>query len=527
VVARLASGWSEALGGLPLALALHPRTLLLGFALAWAAGLAAIWVGVRRLAQLPARALLAGDTVSGEPAAERDRPGRGRWLLPGVLLVSAGLLLIAGRSLDPRILFFLLGSTLLCGLLWLSWRLLQPARVVPAPPRSRGPRLLLALTARNVSRQPGRSFATLCLFALASFTLVAVGAARHGSPPEEGERAGPTGGFALFARSSRPLFSDLNTPQGRAEVLGAFEPPAGFRVIALRTSLGDEASCRNPYRPRQPRVLGVPPEFVQRAAFRFASTAGSPARNPWTLLEAGGEEIPAIADMNTLMWSLELRVGDVVTLLDGRGRDRRCRIVAALQPSILQGALLVSEPRFLELFPSSQGARTFLIDCPPGTGDSIARALEEELSGLGFDATSTARRFAEFTAVERTYMAAFQALGGLGLLLGTFGLAALVLRNALERRGELALLRVLGFTSSALRWFLVVETGTLLGGGLAVGAVSALVAMGPSVAAAGGGVAWLPPVALVGLALACGLLASSLAARAALRGEELDGLRGE
>ena len=50
-------------------------------------------------------------------------------------------------------------------------------------------------------------------------------------------------------------------------------------------------------------------------------------------------------------------------------------------------------------------------------------------------------RIAAFHRVENTYLSTFQSLGALGLLLGTAGLAAVLLRNVLERRRELALLR--------------------------------------------------------------------------------------
>jgi len=39
--------------------------------------------------------------------------------------------------------------------------------------------------------------------------------------------------------------------------------------------------------------------------------------------------------------------------------------------------------------------------------------------------------------VQNTYLGTFQILGGLGLLLGSAGLGIVVLRNVLERRGEL------------------------------------------------------------------------------------------
>ncbi len=66
-----------------------------------------------------------------------------------------------------------------------------------------------------------------------------------------------------------------------------------------------------------------------------------------------------------------------------------------------------------------------------------------------------------------TYLATFQTLGGLGLLLGTVGLAAILLRNVLERRGELATLRALGFQRASLAWLVLAENTLLLLVGLA------------------------------------------------------------
>ena len=62
--------------------------------------------------------------------------------------------------------------------------------------------------------------------------------------------------------------------------------------------------------------------------------------------------------------------------------------------------------------------------------------------------TSFPIRLANFLAVQNTYLSTFQTLGGLGLLLGTLGLATVMLRNVVERRSELALLRAIGMTGS-------------------------------------------------------------------------------
>ena len=81
--------------------------------------------------------------------------------------------------------------------------------------------------------------------------------------------------------------------------------------------------------------------------------------------------------------------------------------------------------------------------------------------------------------VENTYLNTFQTLGGLGLLLGTFGLAVVMIRSVLERRGELALLQAVGFNRSSISWLVLAENGFLLLFGIAIGTVTALLAVLP------------------------------------------------
>src|SRR5258707_5373736 len=87
------------------------------------------------------------------------------------------------------------------------------------------------------------------------------------------------------------------------------------------------------------------------------------------------------------------------------------------------------------------------------------------------------QRLQSYLDVENTYRATFQALGGLGLLLGTLGLAVVLVRSVWERRGELALLRALGFRRSALGWLILAENAWLLLLGLAFGCVAAGIAI--------------------------------------------------
>ena len=129
--------------------------------------------------------------------------------------------------------------------------------------------------------------------------------------------------------------------------------------------------------------------------------------------------------------------------------------------------------------------------------------------------------------MQNTYLSTFQSLGGLGLLLGTFALAAVQLRSVLERRGELALLRATGFRRSKLALMVMVESTLLLLAGLTGGVVAALVAVLPHLLMRTAGIPWGSLAATLAVVLAAGLLASLGAAFATLRAPLLPALREE
>ena len=136
------------------------------------------------------------------------------------------------------------------------------------------------------------------------------------------------------------------------------------------------------------------------------------------------------------------------------------------------------------------------------------------MSDYGFDATSTAEKLANYQAVENTYLSTFQTLGGLGLLLGTLGLAILLLRNIIERRGELATLRAFGFRRATLSLMLLVENGFLLVIGMLIGSVSALIAVVPHL---GTQIPWFSLSMTLILVFLVGIISSIVAVSFALR----------
>ena len=158
---------------------------------------------------------------------------------------------------------------------------------------------------------------------------------------------------------------------------------------------------------------------------------------------------------------------------------------------------------------------------------AVAAAIEAHAGDLGADAIPTAQRLAEFHAVENTYLSTFKTLGGLGLLVGTVGLAAVLLRNVLERRRELALLGATGYRRAHIFAMVVSENALLLAWGLAIGASAALVAVAPALREHGGRLPAKDAATLIVAVFAGGLLSSAIATRAALRAPLLDSLRSE
>ena len=143
----------------------------------------------------------------------------------------------------------------------------------------------------------------------------------------------------------------------------------------------------------------------------------------------------------------------------------------------------MSDRDFVRLFPRHEGSRFFLLEAAADRRAQAAALLEDRLADFGFDVQSTAERLAAYHRVENTYLTTFQTLGGLGLVLGTFGLGAVLLRNVLERRRELALLRAVGYRGRHLATMVLAESVLLLSAGLAAGLLAAALAILPALVA--------------------------------------------
>jgi len=526
----LRTWWSGAVGTKVLTLHVSPVSLLAGAVGVAIAAMACIWWTLRGLARLSERSLLAGN-IADDADSMNKRPRRTTGAFAGAVAfaVLGGALISAARLkvIDPSGAFFGAGAAILIACLCIvALRLRRGSAQLSG---EQGWRPLARLGARNTSERPVRSVLAIAVIASATFILISVDAFRRGSVDPSDRHSG-TGGYPLLVDLTLPIIHDPNSPDGRDTLgLGA---AGDFTIEPFRVLPGDETSCLNLYQPTSPRILGATRRFIEAGRFSFqASLASNPAEraNPWLLLEQPLPDgaIPIVVDGNSLTYVLHKKLGDEIVVAHG-DRPLRLRVVAALADSIFQGELLVSDGNFTRLFPEQQGFRFLLIDAPAERAARLGSTIENGAADLGADAVPTAERLAEFHAVENTYLSTFQALGGLGLLVGTLGLAAILLRNVLERRRELALLRAVGYGRANLFLMVLAENGVLLGWGLAVGALSALVAIAPAAAERGARVPLSASGSLLLLAvLAAGLVSSIFATRAAWRQSLLAALRSE
>lgn len=538
IIAALATLWVGALGPFTLSLHVTPLSLLIGGLTGLAVLAAAVWWSARILRRTAALDLLGGWQVMSLPSVRQRR----RIVPPVVVVVSLALaatvlvLSLATGTIPTTAAFFL------CGALLLAAGLAGGAVALDAVARggasTADPRLsLVRLAVRSAARQRLRSLLTAGLVATAAFAIVAVAANRVDlAAVSPADRQSGTGGFALLGRSDLPMLLDPATPEGRAG-LGFDEDGRrqleGATVVALRARSGDDASCLNLQRPLTPRVVGVPATLRDRGGFPFLTLlpGGSDGRrpdNPWMLLDRQLPDgsIPAFGDESSTKWILKVGLGDTVSVPGPRG-DVRLKLVGLLRGSLWQSDLLIAEEQFTRAFGPEDGYRVLLVDVAPERTEAVRKALARNLGDFGLDVRRTSDVLAEYAGVQNAYLSTFQTLGGLGLVLGTFAVVTVLLRNILERRSELGMMLALGFRRTALVHLVTLESMLLVAAGLVVGTAAALLAVAPHMAESKADVPWLSILVTLLAVAAVGLAACRIAAGRVLDGRLLEAIRCE
>jgi ABC-type antimicrobial peptide transport system permease subunit len=181
------------------------------------------------------------------------------------------------------------------------------------------------------------------------------------------------------------------------------------------------------------------------------------------------------------MWALKRKVGDVLSYSDENGQQFKVQIVGTIKDSIFQGYLLVDERRFLEKFPSSPGYSVFLVDAADAAEiESLRNGLERSVTDVGGRVVTTRDILQSFHEIENTYIAIFNVLGTLGVILGSLGLVIVVARSIQERRGEFSVMMAIGIPRSVLRTMVFSEYRGLVLWGLLIGGVASLLSVWPN-----------------------------------------------
>jgi ABC-type lipoprotein release transport system permease subunit len=539
-------------------------SLAIGAAAGTATAAVAIVLSVWRIGLRWPRRLMAGQIHDTGPDIQPQKDAKdgsflfGSRAIPAAIVVVGILaaLLLGGVGEEFRAgTFFAAGTAVLMVALLLVWKLLKrcaAGRLVVA-----GGGNIRRLALAGAARHPGRSTLAMGLMAAAFFLIVAVGAFRREPLGEKPRLKSANGGFSLYVQTEMPVYHGLGSEAGRENMGFSREELLLLnrcKIFSLRTQRGDDASCLNLYRPGQPTVLGLPGTLIERGG--FAWDAGG-----WEdLRQANREKVPVVLERNTAKYALH--VGGVGTRFaiaggkvsgticrngpegaahkwcltpfphDEQGRPVELEIVGLLAASLFQGDLLVDERAFKKLFPDTSGYGVFLVDVPAGDTyrrdvAAVQTALQRVLEDYGATVETTGGRLARLAVVQNTYLSTFQSLGGLGLLLGTFGLAAVLMRNMVERRAELALLAAVGFRRKTLARMVAYENGILLLGGLGCGVVAAITAVLPQLVSGQAVVPWGRLLATVAGVMALGLPAGMVAFRLVVSSPLMNVLRRE
>ena len=473
VLKVISSIWGE---GTVFKLHLSGGTLITGILIVVALSLLAVWLTTRNQAKQSASLRL-------NSGAEEEVGKPSKWstgfMVFGLLIVVGGIAMSFTAGAQGA--FFLVGfGVLLTGLAVFRKRLARIGSLGDLSPDS--------MAAVNLARRSSRSLTVVGVLAAGVFLVLSVASFRKNGGEDWQEKKSGAGGFAWWVETTSPV----NRP---ADVKGEVDWFGMETLVPFRIGAGDDVDCFNLTASTQPRLLGVDPDLLEG---RFKTT------DEWALLK--GDGVPAFVDETTMMWVLKKKVGDKLIYQDEWGNDFQVTIAGVVKDSIFQGSLIMDEQLLLEKYPSLGGYQLFL-----SPDEGARETLQEETADLGGKVTATKDRIAAFHEVENTYIAIFNVLGGLGIILGSVGVGIVTARNLVERKAEFETLRVLGISKLRRAKVVKKEVRSMVFWGLGIGLLSALIAVIPVL---GGTVGVMDLLWMGGLVLAMAVIANFVGTRA-------------
>jgi len=332
------------------------------------------------------------------------------------------------------------------------------------------------LAIRNLRFDLKRNLTISIILSIGIFIVISTGANRADFNRNSDNNGSGTGGFKFVIKTNIGVNADLSTVEGKNKT-GLNNDYKDLTFVQLLRYESDDASCLNLNRILRPSVLGVNPDkFIARNSFSFVKMIQQSYSNPWEILtkKTTGNCIPAFADQTVITWGLGKSIGDSIKYLDERGKTIYLVLSGGLESSVFQGNLIISEENFRKHFPSISGSQLILADVQASQSKVMKENLEDALRNYGVEIESASVKLATFNSVTNTYLDIFLALGGIALLLGTFGFAVILIRSISSRKNQYAMMQAYGITPKRIRRIIIIEFSILLIVGIITGLLAAL-----------------------------------------------------
>ena len=285
------------------------------------------------------------------------------------------------------------------------------------------------------------SFLTLTL---GVFIVFSVGLNRKGFG-DASQLISGTGGYSLWMETTVPIYYDMNTDEGRRQLVLRDLPNDAVFLQFLRYT-ADDASCLNLNKVTTPTVLAVDMEqFMQVFPINYGGEYHSARQNLPCY--------PVLVDETVLTWGLMKSLGDTLYYQDAHGKEVNLLLAGTLPNTILQGNVVMDQNLFAEIWPEITGSKVVLVKVKENEVEHAKNILATALNEYGVRVMPTVERLRQFYQVTDTYLTIFLTLGGIGLLVGIFSFVIIIRKNLAMKDKDIQLYNMLGYPRETVeRW---------------------------------------------------------------------------
>lgn len=476
LVAALNSVWADAVQGATIPLRIDGGSLWLALGLGLLVTLATLFLSARKASRAHIATALADRTGTGMDATE-PIPRKRAWTFAILLLAlpaALGVFIGPTSNMGGIVTFFAVGALASLGGVLIAIPILERLETrikrggLIAPWR---------MGLRSINRRPGRALTLIATFALVAFAVIGISWAGEIEIRYAGDlQEEMTGGYDVQAETWVQVGGDLKDDP---------EAPQGDWTVTPVKVVGHEGgTCSNLNARFPPRIMGMPPEFLENVDLGFRSSSEGNDRETWLSLAEPTKKgrIPVVVDYNTLVWVYGGSLGDVYEVEGDWGRVHEMVVVGVMENSIFGGSFLTSLDLVERVYPDTATYTYFLFDSGSKEPERLAKELEGAFGDMGLDAKTTEQVVQENLGYELSFLHLFQAYLALGLVIGALGLGALAAREVQDRRREIGGMKALGWPKRMVWqtflaeqvWFAL--TGVIIG---IIGAAIAIVAISP------------------------------------------------